>query len=431
MPRILHPLLALLLFTASSQSIAQQYNSFRLVGDVAPVAGGTVTSIELFPESSTNAKLSFYNVAGLSTVYDIRFSPSQAIRDDMAVYMPPAGFGPSSAPELNLDDVKFLTGKLIDPDNASTPPHWFRMTLHEGIWSGTFRVANQVYSINRSNVDPVIDVRGASGNTTFQPSRQVKVSAVIDDDYIFTYPATEQDSNGHIHALESIHVMDGLIADSLGITIKLEQLIYRPATELAPDLSQWLQTNGEAFGLTDNMATFVFRGAPAVNAQASEKLIVQTKPDSYQFDSAYHFGQLLGLPQQSDTLNASDQITSVRSAYWNNVQSEYLDANPPAAELTQILSYDEPEIEVSTPQQNEPIPQHILDSESEESSQGLGPQDDGNVGVTDQQNSIPTGASSGGGSSSVVALLMLLVICVVRVFRRTSAAYNQLGFLKT
>jgi len=150
MPRFLYPLLALMLFTISSHSSAQQFNSFRFISDIAPVASGAVTSIDLqAANDDVSATLSFLDAAGLSTVYDIRFSPSQTISPNVTVFLPPPDFGNSLEPSLNLDSVQFFTGALVDPndDSATAPPHWFRMTLFDGIWSGTFRVADRVYSI--------------------------------------------------------------------------------------------------------------------------------------------------------------------------------------------------------------------------------------------------------------------------------------------
>ena len=148
MPRFLYPLLALMLFTISSHSSAQQFNSFRFISDIAPVASGAVTSIDLqAADDEVSGTLSFLNAAGLSSVYDIRFSPSQAISPNVTVFLPPPDFGNSLEPSLNLDGVQFFTGTLADPDNesATAPPHWFRMTLFDGIWSGTFRVADRIY----------------------------------------------------------------------------------------------------------------------------------------------------------------------------------------------------------------------------------------------------------------------------------------------
>ena len=184
MPRVLFPLLALILFSVSSQSFAQQFNSFRSIGDAPSVASGAVTSFDLQSIDDGNSTLSFFDVAGLSTVYNIRLSSSDAISATVPVFMPPSDF--TAVPDLNLSTVGFFTGRLIHPDNNDiTPPvHWFRLTLHEGIWSGTFRVAEHVYSINRLGDNTVVEVRAASTQTNFQPSKQLKVTALIDNNYL-------------------------------------------------------------------------------------------------------------------------------------------------------------------------------------------------------------------------------------------------------
>jgi len=401
MPRFLYPLLALMLFTISSHSSAQQFNSFRFISDIAPVASGAVTSIDLqAANDDVSATLSFLDAAGLSTVYDIRFSPSQTISPNVTVFLPPPDFGNSLEPSLNLDSVQFFTGALVDPN--------VRMTLFDGIWSGTFRVADRVYSIDRLGGDPVVDVRNASNNSDFQSVKRIKISAIIDEDYVFDYPQVP--GLGHINAMESLHVMDGLVADSLGFSLNVDQVVYRTASELASaGAVAWLDSNAQAFGLEDNVAVFFFQGGSNIQAFSTSDLVVQGEPLRYQFDSAYYLGLLLGLPEQENTLTSTDLQTSTIAAQWNSSQREHLNDNPPPASLTQVLNFDEPEIEV-TPEMSIPIPipDFILDAESEESNSGPGLQSDEDfiVSTDSDQNS---GGSSGGGVLSPEGLLILLL----------------------
>jgi len=374
-----------------SHSSAQQFNSFRFISEDAPIASGAVTSIELQASDDVSATLSFLDAAGLSTVYDIRFSVSRVISSELPVFLPPADFSNSLVPGLDLEGVQFLTG------------------------SGSFRVADRVYSIDRLGGDPVIDVRNASDSLSFQPSKRIKVSAVIDDDYVFNSPQAQ--NLGHINALESLHVMDGLVADSLGISLNIEQLVYRSAAELtSTGAVPWLASNAEAFGLEDNVAVFFYQGGSDIQAFATDELVVQGEPLRYQFDSAFYLGQLFDLPEQESTLTSSDLESSTLVAGWNSEQREHLEDNPPESSLTQILSFDEPEIEV-TPVMSIPIPDFILDAESEESSNGLGLQSDGDFGSSDSDQSAEAGGSSGGGALGLKEILILFLAGIVLIAR--------------
>ena len=84
------------------------------------------------------------------------------------------------------------------------------------------------------------------------------------------FSATDSRITGQLVALESIHVMDGLLADSLGLTVLLEQLIYQPAsvlsvstqtTDMEIGANSWVDSNAESFGLGDNLATIFFSGS--------------------------------------------------------------------------------------------------------------------------------------------------------------------------
>lgn len=422
MPRFIILLLALMLFTFSGASSAQNYDSFRFVGEVASLSGGAVTSIEL-SESETSARVSYLNIAGLSTVYDVHLTPSEVIRDAVPVFMPDSDFGAAAGgideSSLQLDDLQFFTGRLLDPENteAVLPPHWFRMTLHNGAWSGVFRISDRIYAIDRVQDSPVIDVRSTpSSNTSIQPTTQIKLTALIDENYILN-----ANTPGHVLALESMHVMDGLLSDSLGITFKLEQLIYKRASELTiadngldffAGARNWLNSNAQAHGINDNLATFIFRGgnteSSATTSYGNNNFVLQGNTPHYQFQSSHFFGKLLGLPNESGTLQDLAPDQSIAAAHWSDQQRAYLDNNPMPAQLTQILSYDAPEIAVTEPEQFEPIPDYILESESEEISNTISLQDD------DTETALATGGSGGGGMFGLHLLFLLFTTIAYR-----------------
>ena len=68
MQRFLSSLLVMMLYVVSSNSSAQQFDSFRQIGEFSGTAAGTVTSITLAP---TTSQISFFDAAGLSTVFDL------------------------------------------------------------------------------------------------------------------------------------------------------------------------------------------------------------------------------------------------------------------------------------------------------------------------------------------------------------------------
>ena len=228
-------LLMVMLYLVSSISSAQQFDSFVQVGESRGISAGTVTSISL---AQTGSRITFFNAAGFTTVFDLNLTPSQVIRDSMSVFMPAEAF-PEIEPSMDLDDVSFFTGELIDPLNPgiSTPANWFRLTLHNDTWSGAFRIADRIYAINRSQPDNVVEVRATpSQNQSLRPVRRIKVTAIIDEEFVFADSPGDSvgmDNLGHIYALESLHVMEGVMNDSLGITLTLDQLIYQRSSELA------------------------------------------------------------------------------------------------------------------------------------------------------------------------------------------------------
>lgn len=432
MLRNIAPTLALMLSMFASQVSAQEFDNFRLIGENVPAGAGFVTSVSLNTESDT-AQISFLNVAGLSKVYDVTFTASDTIRTNVPVFMPPPGFSEFNPPALDLEGIEFFKGSLVDSEDGTVPAHWFRMTKYNGRWSGVFRIADRVYAIDRDNDNQIIDVRHTpSTHVIFQPSRRVKISAVIDEEYLF---ADGTANLGHLYALESIHVMDGLLADTLSMTVLLEQLIYQPAVALtspgqAFDLKagaqSWLNSNGEAFGLTDNIATLFFRSATnnlsgvgkhPDSGLVDDGLVIQGNYSGYQFSSAHYFGKLLGIAKEPFSLQdwAIDAEVALASAHWTDRQKEFLDFNPPSADLTQILSYDAPEIATPPVEEINQVDNRFVDSDSPEGSTGP-PALINNDGASGSAES-----TSGGGSyslDSLAALLLMLMFATVKIVGR-------------
>jgi len=425
MQRFLTSLLVMMLYLVSSNSSAQQFDSFRQIGEVAGSSAGTVTSITLAP---TTSQISFFNAAGLSTVFDIVLRPSEIIRDDVPVFMPSTNFGSDISntvePSLNLDGVGFFTGTLVNTQDrqGDVPAHWFRITFHDGIWSGAFRVADQVYSINRDQRDNVVEVRSTpSQNKELLPARQIKVTALVDEDFVYADAPGDSvglDTLGHIFALETLHVMDGIALDSLGLTLKVEQLVYQESSQIeSPAI--WLADNADTFGIEDNFTTFLFRGnaEPAIGSN----FVQQNVANYAQLATAHNFGELLGLPGEDGTLQST--LNPLNAAHWSDSQKEFLSANLPNPTLVQIISSDAPDIEVTEPEIANEIPQSILDSEIVESiefdsddgdeSSGAIFQEDGSV--DSQTNLTSTGTDGGGGRlSSLSAVILLLLVIVSR-----------------
>ena len=439
MPRFLSPLLTLMLYVFSSTASAQQFDNFRFVSDFSSAIAGSVTRIEFSGANDTEnpaAALSFLDASGLSTVFDVEFSPSDVIRNGAPVFLAETTFGNSDVPSTDLADVQFLTGRLVHPEDpeALLPIHWFRMTLHNGVWSGVFRINDKIYSIDRLQNDNVVEVRTTSStNDQFQPATQAKVTALIDEEYVSADSVGDSigmDNTGHIFALESIHVMDGLTTDTLGVTLRLEQLIYQNASaltsssqpsDLAAGASDWLDNNAEAFGITDNLATFVFRGA---NTQSPingvhiatgivrDNFVLQGNSNYYQFESAHYFGSLLGLPIETGTMQqfVTDGPHPLPAADWNESQRSFLSANPPPSALTQTLSFDAPIIEVTETEPFNEIPQDLIDSDLAETS------NNGGLFQGDQGETVSDAGGSGGGSfgSPLFFLWLFLLVPAAR-----------------
>jgi len=402
-------LLVLLSHTLSGVSQAQTYNSFKFVGQPPTLSAGSVTSIEFEANLGlADAKLSYLDAAGVSSVYQLRFSASSNIRSNMAVFMPEPAFDQFSNTDLELDKVNFVTGKLIHPQGERTPPHWFRLTQHDNAWSGVFRVGDKVYSLDRINNDGVISMRSTSTvNSIFQPEKRVKVTAVIDQNYV-----RGNNTLGHLIALESLHILDGLASDTLGISVNVEQIVFQQSYQLssrsldAPTATEWLKDNSDAFGIGDNLATLFFTGYGPVPGTVQDKSIVIGKSDNYQFVSSHLFGKLLDLPDEPNSLQnyVAGNTEQLASAQWTESQRTHLDNFPPDASLVQTLSYDEPEIIETEPESNNVIEQNLIDSDYEESTgRAPGLQNDSN-------QTLSTSSGSGGGGGFGLLILACILI---------------------
>lgn len=435
MQRFLSTLLVMMLYLVSSNTSAQQFDSFRHVGEVTGTGAGTVTSITLAP---TTSQISYFNAAGLSTVYDVVLTPSQVIREGVPVYMPSSDFGAGTqvtSDSLDLAEVTFFTATLVNADDseADVPAHWFRITYFDGIWSGVFRIADRVYSIDRSQLDNIVEVRSTpSQNTWLQPTRQIKVTALIDDGYVFADSPGDSiglDNLGHIYALESLHVMDGVLNDSLGMTLRLEQLVYQTASQITSP-SLWLADNADSFGINDNYATFIYSG----NADASigPDFVQQNKSSYAQLATAHYFGKLLGLPEEAGTLQSAQQ--PLNAAHWSDAQSSFLSDNLPNPRLVQIVSSDAPPIEVTETGIVNEIPQHILDSEIVESGEPINNSSSNNSAsnglLQNDQTSDGNGINSGqaefkadtDGGGVLSPLSLIIVLLITSISRRRFAA---------
>ncbi len=415
-----------LLCLCASNTWAQQYDSFRLVGDHPTEVSGFVTSISL--DSDTDQiTVNYLNVAGVSSVYNATLTPSTAIPASTPVFMPPAGFTETLPSSLDLEQIHFLSGRLSSSEDTQAPDHWFRLTRFNDQYSGVFRIGNRIYAIDRYSADPTILVRPAQPNkNNFLPGKRVKISAIIDEQYLQADTVGDQqgmDNLGHLFALESINVMDGLLTDSLGISILLEQVIYQPASVLTlpsqphdtiAGASNWYGSNADAFGLTDNLATLFFRGSLTESANdgsahpqlaaTNANTIVQGNSDSYQFATTHYFGSLLGLINEPGTLQdwQNNDALALPNVHWSERQKNLVELNPPPAELTQLISYDAPVVADQPEQPVNEVDNQLVIAES--------PEGDGIIRDDGSGNTSPEDASGTGSFASVVEVLALLII---------------------
>jgi hypothetical protein len=418
--------LAVLLCSYAQLSVAQVYDSFRLAGDHPAAASGFVTSIS-FDANAERVTVNYLNVAGVSSILEAELTPSVAIPVATPVFLPDAGFLDDTPPSLDLEQIQFYNGRFSEADGTTAPDHWFRLTRFNDQFSGVFRIDNRIYAINRYNADPTVLVHPAKqNNNNFLANRRVRVSAIIDEQFLQADTVGDRqgmDNLGHLFALESINVMDGLLTDGLGISVVLEQLIYQPSTSLSivaqpNDLiagaQSWYGNNADAFGLTDNIATLYFRGAAGVQANApnshpqlahtSDTMVIQGNSANYQFATAHYFAALLGINNEPGTLQdwQTSGSLALPNVHWSDQQRSLLALNPPPAEFTQIISNDAPDVAVQPEQPINEVDSQLVLAESPEGGGLIN--DDGFDNV-----SSPATTQSGGGAFAGVLLLLMMV----------------------
>lgn len=416
------------LLLLANTSLSQTFDNFLFVG-VPGAPAGTVTSLSLTDTIGTAVgaadigQISYFGAAGLSSVFTLTARPSAVLSGQTQVYASTdASF--VSLQLSDLHDVDFYTGELTH-DTGSVPPNWFRLTHHEGIWSGVFRVGNQVYALNRENASDVVEVRSTlSDAVSFNPSLRARVSAVLNTGYFLDDTGPEQSSsiqNKQVAALESIHVLDGLLSDSLGLTLNVEQIVLDNvfnATDLnaSPDADQdkaidWKQQQQSLFGTDDKLATLFFTGQQSNDTAANQKtndasvvadnaIILQPHSSDHQFATAHSFGKLLGLSEQPGTLQDWQQtgLVSLPAVHWSPQQQDEFEANPPASRLLQVLSNDQPATGPDLLPEPAALDPVLVESDSEER------------GVTFPQNDPATtnAATTSGGGAAFWLLLVTL-----------------------
>lgn len=410
----------LLLFTLSGNTQAQEYNSFRLVNSNEASLSGYVSTIT-FDADANQLSINYLNVAGVSSVFTVALEPSAMIPESLSVFLPQAGFTEKPTSALDLSEIQLLTGRVIDSGGNSIPKHWFRITKANNRWSGAFRLDNRLYTLDRYADPETIDMRQLPAAGSTLPTRSIKVSAVINELYLQT-AQTEAKSHipAHLPALESIHIMDGLLTDNLATTIQLMQLIYQSSEEFAnsaPPLTaaeSWLSDNSAVFGLTDNLATIFFKGSVPTNntgsdnprnGQAGQGVVVVGNSANYQLATSHYFGELLGLDTEVNTLQEwrTQGPDALPHAHWSEQQKSYFADNPPPPELTRTLSYDEPEVAITPEKPVDEVDSQLVLAELPESGGVI------NDDPAQQENTV-----SGAGAGHPT----LLVLCGYLLFRQ-------------
>lgn len=431
MPWNIAPFVFWVLLLVSTPTTAQLFDNFRFVGGPVSSSPGTVTSVTLNAEQERGT-LSFLNVAGLSSVFEVRFTPSAVIRQGIPVFLPDASFDIDLPAGNSFESIQFFTGSIVGDGSTEPPIHWFRLTRHNGQWSGVFRVSNRLYSINRFGQSNVIDVRSWPFTSLQQPTGRVKVSAVIDDKYVFADSVGDSvgmDDMGHLFALESIHVLDGLSSESLGLSVEVEQIIFRSSENLDAQVvngdqvqgsQQWLEANRTVFGLEDNVALFVFRGRNS--AATSDQLpgsvlgadvIVQTNSADYQLASAHYLGTFIGLKNEPETLQqrSTGGLVTFQNAHWSDLHRQYFESNPLPASKTQRLSFDEPQVASPPEIPNDVVALPLIDSDQEES--------EGNDILLEDSTSDPvTANTTTGGSGTLDSIWLLFLLATLVLWPR-------------
>jgi hypothetical protein len=382
---------------------ARSFDSFRFVGS-DPTPAGTVTAITLNDPASGGAagELSFFNAAGLSSVFTLAVSPSTVLSGQTRI------FDPDNTQRLlsDLHDIAFYTGRL-DHSTDNVPPHWFRLTHYQGQWSGTFRVADQVYTLphaNSTSSDGVVEVRTTHSTTdTPIPGQRTRITAAFNESV---------GVDAQITALESVHVLDGLLTDAIGLTLTLEQLAltdtdYESIDAALIAAADWHQSNTDTMGLDDNLASVFFvdntdangtSNTSAINRQAAT--IVQSLTTDPLFALGNTVGEYLGVPAQANTLQdwQPTALVALPAVHWNQLQREAFAANPPSANLLQTLNNDAP-VDTQAPlPQPPPLDPVLVDSDSEERAPPV------------LQNDASIAPETSGGGSGMWMLLVALIL---------------------
>lgn len=391
---------------------SQTFDNFLFVG-IPGMPNGTVTSLSLETPAEIGSaggtidigEVSYFDAAGLSTVYTLSATPSEVINSQTIVFTDKTT---ETLRLADLHDISFYKAELTHESN-NAPPNWFRLTNYQGVWSGVFRVGNQVYSVNRETSTDVIEVRTSLSDTVYiSPTLRGTVSAVFSTDY-FNNGSTDR-QNIQAPALESIHVLDGLLSDSLGLSLQLDRIVTANVfDDVAPAASSdftistalnWKEQHADWFGADDKLATLFFTDQQAEGNTTSntatiatdDAIIVQPHDTEYQFALAHNFGKLLNLRDQSGTLQDWQQnaLVSLPAVHWSQQQQDDFDNNPPASQLLQVLNNDQTLTETDSLPEPAELDRVLVESDSEEREAAL-PQDDPITATS-------TSTTSGGGA---------------------------------
>jgi len=420
---------------------SQTFDNFRFVGVTAtPIGTVTSLSIDTSTESAGDAgELAYFDASGLSTVFTLSIRPSTIINPQTTTLLQ-RGDGFDSLSLQNLLDVQFFTGELTNDataDATTPPPNWFRLTRYNGAWSGVFRVGGQVYTIPRSSNSDVVEVRSTLSETvSISPTHRARVSTVFDNSGFQSDGVA--DTEKQLAALESIHVADGLLADSLGLTLQLEQIIvgsvFNTTGASADDANvtaiDWHQRTQTTTGTDDNLATLFFIEPGEITASSTlangasvardEGIILQpysaTEP---QFSTTYSFGALLGVGNEAGTLQdwRPAELAALPVVHWSEQQRENFDANTSLVGLLQALPNDQPTPATPTLPVPAPLDPRLVESDAEEKTP---------LQLLNDSATLSDTASGGGGSAMWLFLFGLLFLrpCGTRARTRigTSAA---------
>ncbi|MEM7260310.1 MAG: hypothetical protein AAF404_23300, partial [Pseudomonadota bacterium] len=155
--QLLVSLSTLFAVAGSAPAIADFFDQFRLIGDHSGVSTGFVSSID-FDKTQARASIQFLNVAGGTEELTVALSASQSISTNLPVFLPPPAFLQPPPASLDLAEVELLQGTIVLGSDQVIPPHWFRLTYFDNRWSGTFRIDNRIYSIDRYTDDDTVTV---------------------------------------------------------------------------------------------------------------------------------------------------------------------------------------------------------------------------------------------------------------------------------